>query len=410
MAAEHESDDSRELTAGVVGTGNLAKETSLRLDQLGVEIEAVSDGYSPEEDVAAFAEEFDADAYGRKDGEPDPEAYRNVLADDVDMLFITNAHSGHYEPARESLDADVATFVEKPLTVRPERAEELVRAAEETDVPLGVGFQRRFKPAFKRAREAVRDGRVGDVYRVEGEIDQRWLSEQKGTWRTVPSISGGGNLFDSGTHGIDVALWISGTRPREVVDADLKYVDSDEIDGVKAGIEREARVDAVLDRDGTPVDASFTVRGEMPEQDGGRPYVNEGPAGDGTPVWYERLKVEGSEADLVYWHTVDETPEGYEEESSLALHHDDGIEPLPVEGSVDDMYEKIADFVESVENGSEPAVTGRDGAYVTALVDATYTADIRARRGPEYEPRVDISDFLSDAGQYGQETDPGHAD
>lgn len=381
-----EQSDLGQMTAGIVGTGTLGRETALRLEKLDVDVVAAADGFGGE----AFADEFDVPVY---------DDHQRLLEDDLDLYFVANAHSAHYPVAKDILESGKPVHVEKPLTLKREHSAELVQYAEEHDIPLAVGFQRHFVPAFQKAKEIVERGDLGDIYAVESEVNQNWLDTQNGTWRTNPCISGGGNLFDSGTHGIDAALWITGSRPTAVRSADMDYVNSTEIEGGHTGIERAAYIDAVLDRNGDTVDATITVRGEVP--DNGQPmYVNKS-CDDREQVWFEQIAVRGTAADLVYWHTVHRWDDEYVEDSSIGIHYDDGFQPVAVENDVDDLYEKIADFVHAVENGDTPTVTGRDGAYVTAIVDAAYESDARQRAATQLDPRISLElDTADSAAQY----------
>ncbi len=370
------------LRAGIVGTGNLGTETAYRLQDIeGVTVHAAADAYAGE----AFEDEFDI---------PVADDYTTIL-DETDLLFIANAHSGHYDVAKEALEAGVPTHVEKPLTIYSENAVDLVETAADQDVALATGFQRHFDPEFRTAHDIIASGKIGDIYSADCEINQIWLDDQAGTWRTQADISGGGNLMDSGAHGLDAVFFMTASEPVAATDAAMTYVDADSTDGIRhgedRGIEQEAYLEAVLDRDGTTFPATFTVRGEVPDDGDPRDYINE--ERNVTPEWRSEISIEGSNGTLVYWHTVDRDDGDILSDSLLGIRYDDGVEPVPVDETVDGLYAKVADFVDAVQNDREPEVTGRDGAYVTLLSDAAYQLD------PYHPHDVDHTDAIDVGGQ-----------
>src|SRR4051794_4918130 len=79
----------------------------------------------------------------------------------VDALIITTSTSGHAPTLRAALAAKVPTFCEKPVAATLAETIELVRLVGEADVPVQVGFQRRFDMGYARAPEAGASGELG---------------------------------------------------------------------------------------------------------------------------------------------------------------------------------------------------------------------------------------------------------
>lgn len=78
-------------------------------------------------------------------------------ADALDGVVITTPMHTHAEVAVAALEADLHTFVEKPVAVTPSDAQRVVNAAEETDAVCMVGYMKRFDPGFHRFQSAVDD-------------------------------------------------------------------------------------------------------------------------------------------------------------------------------------------------------------------------------------------------------------
>jgi predicted dehydrogenase len=53
-------------------------------------------------------------------------------------------------------------------------------------------------------------GEMGDIQFISALQDQRWYLGTQGLWRQQLSLSGGGQLNDSGSHLLDIVLWMTG--------------------------------------------------------------------------------------------------------------------------------------------------------------------------------------------------------
>ncbi len=62
----------------------------------------------------------------------------------------------------------------------------------------------------------IQSGQIGKLTFVAALQGQEWLRGTKGTWRQKPELSGGGQLNDSGSHLVDIILWVSDLQPATV--------------------------------------------------------------------------------------------------------------------------------------------------------------------------------------------------
>ncbi|HSK98109.1 MAG TPA: Gfo/Idh/MocA family oxidoreductase, partial [Euzebyales bacterium] len=84
----------------------------------------------------------------------------DLIADErVEAVLIAAPPRFHADLVVAAAGAGKAVFCEKPMAVTRAGADRAVKAA--ADVPLQVGFNRRFDPGFRAARELIADGRVG---------------------------------------------------------------------------------------------------------------------------------------------------------------------------------------------------------------------------------------------------------
>ena len=84
-----------------------------------------------------------------------------LIADGVDGIVIAAATPAHAGLIRAGVDAGIPVFCEKPLSADLSEAVSVARYVNERDVPVQVGYPRRFDPAFAAARAAVEPASSG---------------------------------------------------------------------------------------------------------------------------------------------------------------------------------------------------------------------------------------------------------
>ncbi|MGV8096091.1 MAG: inositol 2-dehydrogenase [Mangrovibacterium sp.] len=125
----------------------------------------------------------------------------------VAICSPTNTHADYVEKAAR---AGMNVFCEKPLDLSLTRLVEVLKVVEETGVKLMLGFNRRFDPEFKRIRELVESGSVGDPHIIK-------ITSRDPAPPPVSYIRVSGGLFlDMTIHDFDMARYISGKKVREV--------------------------------------------------------------------------------------------------------------------------------------------------------------------------------------------------
>ena len=81
---------------------------------------------------------------------------------------------------------------------------ELTRLAESTDVPVHIGFQRRFDVGYRRARDAVRSGELGVVHAV------RATTHDQAPPHASYIPTSGGIFRDCSVHDFDIVRFVTG--------------------------------------------------------------------------------------------------------------------------------------------------------------------------------------------------------
>jgi predicted dehydrogenase len=132
----------------------------------------------------------------------------------LDLIVLATPSGLHAGQARQCIDAGMAVVVDKPLATDATRAFGVVDASRAAGVALTVFQNRRFDAEHVAAREAVRSGRLGEVFRHEFRWE-RWRPTPKNRWRENASAAdGGGILLDLHSHMIDAAVDLFGPIDR----------------------------------------------------------------------------------------------------------------------------------------------------------------------------------------------------
>ena len=134
----------------------------------------------------------------------------------LDGVVIVSPHSHHFQQAMDAIDAGCHVLIEKPMVIRTADAQALIRHAEEKQRVVSVAFPGPFSREFQYIRDVIARGELGDISLIRGTCAQNWISQVGGTWRTMPELSGGGNLYDSGAHMFNAMLYLTGRSATDV--------------------------------------------------------------------------------------------------------------------------------------------------------------------------------------------------
>lgn len=123
---------------------------------------------------------------------------------DVETAFIITPHNVHFTQTKACLEAGLDVLLEKPMVMNAKQARDLIDIRDRTGGVLVVAFPGSLSPAIRKAKQLITEGAIGEVFQVAGIIYQHW--RKIGGWRQVPEISGGGFLFDTGSHMINTVV------------------------------------------------------------------------------------------------------------------------------------------------------------------------------------------------------------
>jgi len=130
---------------------------------------------------------------------------------DIDAVAVLTPSGTRPDHVNACAKAGKHVVVEKPMALRLQDADDMIRACDETGVKLFIIKQNRFNVPVLKAREALEAGRFGKL--VLGTVRVRWCRDQayydqdnwRGTW-----AHDGGVLTNQASHYIDMLEWFFG--------------------------------------------------------------------------------------------------------------------------------------------------------------------------------------------------------
>lgn len=250
-----------------------------------------------------------------------------ALLKNVDAVTIATPTSTHYNIALDAINAGKHVLIEKPICDRVEDAKDLIKKAARQGVILAVGHTERHNPAVKFAKNSLRNGRFGDLI----SISSKRVSSFPTRIRDV------GVILDLGIHEIDVMRYITSSEVKLVntlagtCSANKKLEDHASI-----LLQFENRVHGIVEINWL------------------------------TPMKVRKLSLTCTK-NFVELDYIDQS---LQISSSTVLSYDIGnLSDIPLEYNTqkvslkkqEPLENEIVDFLESIEKGKKPLVTGEDG-------------------------------------------------
>ena len=344
------------LRVGIAGCGNIA----------GNHVAAFRS--APGADVVACCD-VDAGraaAFAARHGVPASFATVDALLDHgVDAVSVCTPHPTHEAVVTAAAARGVHVLCEKPIAIELAAAERMIAACDAAGVRFGVLFQRRFWPAARRIRAAIDDGTLGTPFLGHAAVllhrDSSYYTADP--WRGRWDTDGGGALTTQGVHYLDLLQWFMG----ECVEVSAAHAT------VAHPIEVEDTAVATL-RFASGGLATVSASTAVPVGLGTRVLVT-GPGGTAGLAEYP----EGSEGVNDVWAVPGAAAVASPFGAGLGAER-----PLAeINATLTPFHAlQIAEFVDAVGAGREPAVTGREATKSLAILTALYASARSGRPEP----------------------------
>jgi len=203
--------NARMLNFALIGCGGIAHWHAQQLQKIDdCRVVALCDNVSSQ--TKTFKEKYFPEA-------KEFESYKEMLvqtAGDLDAVVLVTPHTLHYSQAKAALLAGLHVLTEKPMVTNVDHAYDLWRITKSTKKLLGITFQSPYTDTFAYLAQERDAKRLGNIQLISGQLSQGWLENTRGKWRQDPSLSGGGQMYDSGAHLLNAIMWLLNNPATEV--------------------------------------------------------------------------------------------------------------------------------------------------------------------------------------------------
>ena len=200
------------VRVGIAGVGNMGSGHATRIYGglvPGMELCAVADKRAERRKWAS--DNFDSVAIYN-------DASDMIKNADIDAVIIVVPHYDHPRLVMEALANGLHVICEKPAGVYTKQVREMNEFAAKQDKTFAMMFNQRTNCVFRKMKEMVDNGDIGEIKRVNWIITD-WYRTQyyydSGDWRATWSGEGGGVLLNQCPHNLDLLQWICG-MPKSV--------------------------------------------------------------------------------------------------------------------------------------------------------------------------------------------------
>jgi len=269
----------------------------------------------------------------------------NVMLEENPDIHVVNicVPSGLHAPlAKIVAEHKRHIIVEKPMSLKLEDAEEIIKYAEDNGVKLAVVHPNRFRPAIQKLREQMDKGSFGKLSHANATV--RWNRNQEyydqAAWRGTKEFDGG-VLMNQAIHDLDLMLWLMG--PVESVQAmaatRLRKIETEDVAAAVVQFKNGAL---------GVIEAATTIYPKNLEES--------------IAIFGETASAKVSGRNAIYIETWD--IEGVSEEDADKIKNEIKEDPFGKPGH----QCIIEDMVGAVKENRNPIVTGEDGLAPVKLI------------------------------------------
>jgi predicted dehydrogenase len=151
----------------------------------------------------------------------------------VDAVFVTTPNVCHLQDVLTAVAARKPVLCEKPMGMNADECRQMVEAARNAEVLLGVAHVFRFERSVVRLRERIAAGDIGRPVFARVEFSFPGANHAR-KWLNNRAIAGGGPIADVGVHCIDALRFILQDEPRRVTAVAHSDEHSGDVEGAAA--------------------------------------------------------------------------------------------------------------------------------------------------------------------------------
>lgn len=202
----------KKLKLGLIGYGNIGS----------THIKSYLAGKMPNCEIIAVCDTSPARLEAAKNDCGERFAYYDNIEDfytksSIEAVVICVPHYDHPKLAIRAFERGLHVLVEKPAGVYTSAVRKMNEAAEKSGKVFGIMYNQRANPVYRKVREMVQSGELGEIKRVVWLITTWYRSQSyynSGGWRATWAGEGGGVLLNQCPHQLDLWQWICGMPTR----------------------------------------------------------------------------------------------------------------------------------------------------------------------------------------------------
>ncbi|MEJ7785322.1 MAG: Gfo/Idh/MocA family oxidoreductase [Solirubrobacteraceae bacterium] len=168
------------------------------------------------------------------------------------LVIVAVPPAAHFAVARQALEGGCDVLCEKPFVCTEDEASQLIALARDRERKLFVGHFRRLLAPVRLARKLLGSGILGAPQAIEAIEGGRFSWHAKSEYTTSDPF--GGALFDTGSHLLDAALFVTGW---DELDFDVRVGDVEREPASEPSHAIEGRLE--LSIDGRQLDLAFKL-------------------------------------------------------------------------------------------------------------------------------------------------------
>ena len=201
-----------QINIGIIGAGRIGKLHAQNLAFLvpGANVIAISDIY------VEAAQQCAKHCHIPKACKNHQEILENK---DIEAIFICSPTDTHAQIICEAAEAGKHIFCEKPIDFDLERIDKTLNTVEQAGVKLQLGFNRRFDPSFKQARDNIKQGKIGTPHIVR--ITSRDPQPPPAEYIKVSGVL----FLDMAIHDFDMCRYLTGAEVTEIYATGAALID-----------------------------------------------------------------------------------------------------------------------------------------------------------------------------------------
>lgn len=334
------------VKTGIIGCGRIAERAHAPALQ-----ELVESDFFAACDVDLSRAESMAATFGAQHAFNDINA---MLRSGVEAILVCTPHPAHEVAVVSAARAGVHSLCEKPVAIQLDEIDRMIDATESAGVNFGVIFQRRFWPAAQRLRAAIDTGEIGTPTLGTSQ-SFLWRSEEyfaQDPWRGKWATEGGGVLMNQAVHVIDLLQWYMGpvteVYGRHATLVHGNYIDVE--DTAVATIAFESGSLGLIQAAST-LNPPFGFKVAIHGANGVTLGLLEDP--EGTQGVNDVWTLDPEDRQRVAWEAEERNNPGF------PLFH----------------KLQIQEFLQSIQENRQPAITGHDGRISLAIIQAIYESE-----------------------------------